>query len=77
MSGKMVPELFLFSSIMKIGRREKERKICNYIPSIFLSKGIKGRGRRRDSYFSIEILKEEKMKYSRLLFAIFPLVEES
>ena len=41
-------------------RRRRERKKCNYSPSIFLSKRIKGRGRRRDSHFSIGILKEEK-----------------
>ena len=74
----MVPELFLFSSIMKTGRREKERKKCNYIPSIFLSKRIKGRGRRRDSHFSIGILKEEKRKWKVLSLSscYFPLIEE-
>ena len=55
-------------------KREKEcefflfrrgRKKCNYIPLIFLSKRIKGRGRRRDSHFSIGILKVEKMKKTR------------
>ena len=62
---------FFILEIEEEEEREKEcefflfrrgRKKCNYIPLIFLSKRIKGRGRRRDSHFSIGILKEEKWR---------------
>ena len=50
MSGKMVPELFLFSSIMKIGRREKEKiRVHSHLFSCYFPFWERGNwGRRRE-----------------------------